>query len=99
MEQNTTTPAANSHATGTESAHPWKRRISALFLAAAVLLLAHTCRVCIPQVGAAFDRIAAYSRQSSVWHAFSALSGTLGEGGGVAEAFSRSYQVLTGAAD
>lgn len=99
MEQNPTTPPANSRTSGTGGTHPWKRRISALLLAAAVLLLAHTCRVCIPQVGAAFDRIAAYGRQSSVWHAFSALSGTLSEGGGVAEAFSRSYQVLTGAAD
>ncbi len=76
-----------------------KRFISALFLLAALLLLCRTCRVCIPQADAFMSAALARGRESAVFRAFSALREELEGGSGAVSAFSRSYRVLTGAAD
>lgn len=91
-----TTPLPQEKNPSAARAERRKRRISALFLVCAVLLLLHTCRVCIPSVGACVDRALEQGRKSAAWQAFSALCDGLSSGSGAVEAFSRSYQVLTG---
>lgn len=76
-----------------------KRFFAGVFLAAAILLLVHTCSVCIPQVGQLTGRALQYGRESRAWSAFLTLKDGLGAGQSAVEAFSQSYQVLTGAAD
>lgn len=76
-----------------------KRFLSALFLLAALVLLWRTCRVCIPQVDAFARAAILRGQESAVFRAFSALREELGDGSGAVAAFSRSYRVLTGAAD
>lgn len=76
-----------------------KRIFAGVFLAAAIFLLVHTCSVCIPQVGQLTRCVLQYGRESRAWSAFLTLKDGLGAGQNAVEAFSQSYQVLTGGAD
>ena len=67
--------------------------LSRLYLLAAVALAVYTCSVCIPSVR---EHLAS-SADSRAVQAFSSLAQSLREGDGVAEAFSASYRVLSGA--
>ena len=69
--------------------------LSRLYLLAAAALAVYTCSVCIPSVR---EHLAS-AEDSRAVQAFSSMAQSLREGDGVAEAFSASYRVLSGAAD
>ena len=74
----------------------WLSRLGVL---AAAALLVLTCSTCCPKLTSAVRRIVAGAADSPAVQAFSAFTDALLGGSGVREAFTGSYQVLTGAED
>ena len=70
--------------------------LSRLFLLGAAVLLIYVCSVCCPTLSARVKALLGKTEDSRAVQAFSSLTGSLREGDGVVQAFSESYQVLTG---
>lgn len=70
--------------------------LSRLFLLAAAVLLIYVCSVCCPTLTARVKTLLGKTKESRAVQAFSSLTGSLRAGDGVVQAFSESYEVLTG---